>query len=167
MTDPVINIHQQQTHEFAPENSSRFGANMARMTSALGLEGIGCKFVTVQPGKRAYPFHNHLANDELFVILEGSGTYRLGDQEYSLAADDLCAAPRGGPDTAHQIINTGDAPLRYLAISTRNDPEIVEYPDSDKFAAIAIGSGSGFVDAHLRFIGRKENSMDYFEGEEL
>ncbi len=167
MTDPVINIYQQQAIGFAPENSNRFGASMASVSELLGLEGIGCNFLTVEPGKRAFPFHNHLANDELFVILEGSGTYRIGDRECPVETGDLCAAPRGGPDTAHQIINTGDGPLKYLAISTRNDPEIVEYPDSDKFAAIGIRPGPGFFDAHLRFIGRKENSMEYFEGEEL
>jgi uncharacterized cupin superfamily protein len=42
------------------------------------MAGLGAMFVTVAPGKRAFPFHNHLGNDEMFVILEGEGTFRFG-----------------------------------------------------------------------------------------
>ena len=41
-----------------------------------------------------------------------------------------------GPDYPHQIVNTSDAPLKYLSISTQERPEIVEYPDSGKYLAM-------------------------------
>jgi hypothetical protein len=56
----------------------------------------------------------------------GSGVYRFGDERL--------AAPRGGPDSAHQLTTIGEGDLKYLAISNMADPDVVEYPDSDKFA---------------------------------
>ena len=155
-----------QGFPMAPEGGSdRFGATVARVGEPLGLKGLGAMFVTVEPGKRAYPFHNHLGNDEMFVILEGEGTYRYGDGEHPVQAGDVCGAPRGGPDTAHQLINTGSSTLKYIGISTSNDPDVAEYPDSGKFAAMAIAPGKDFMHAHLKVIARREDGRDYWEGE--
>ena len=150
-----------------PEGGSeRFGASVAPLSDTFGMHGLGVMAITVPPGKRAFPFHNHLGNDELFVILEGTGSYRVGSETVPIKRGDVCAAPRGGPDTAHQIINSGDVPLRYVGISTRQDPDVVEYPDSGKFAAMAVWPGKNFISAHLKFVGRKDDSGDYWDGED-
>ena len=148
------------------EGMTRFGATLRQVGDHLGLEGIGCMHISVEPGKRAFPFHSHVGNDEMFVIISGKGAYRIGDEEIPVAAGAVCGAPRGGPETAHQLINTGAEPLTYLAISTQCDPDIVEYPDSGKFLAMAIKPGKDFMNAHLKFIGRKGSSLDYFDGED-
>ena len=67
--------------------------------------------------------------------------------------------PAGGPETAHQIINTGDVELRYLAVSTQESPEVCMYPDSGKYAVMVDGEG-GF-----RTVGRLEESLSYWEDE--
>ncbi|MEL6599968.1 MAG: hypothetical protein AAFR40_10630, partial [Pseudomonadota bacterium] len=74
--------------------------------------------------------------------------------------------PRGAAHTPDQIINTGDIPLKYLGISTSNDPDICEYPDSGKFSAIAIAPGQDFFSAHLNYVGRRDTAVDYFDGED-
>jgi uncharacterized cupin superfamily protein len=51
--------------------------------------------------------------------------------------------------------------LKYLSISTRESPEIVEYPDSKKFLAIA-GSGA---DVRFDVLQRADNTLDYWDGE--
>ena len=49
----------------APEGGSeKFGAEVSSFGADIGLTGLGAMQVTVQPGKRAFPFHNHLGNDE-------------------------------------------------------------------------------------------------------
>ncbi|MEM8787951.1 MAG: cupin domain-containing protein [Pseudomonadota bacterium] len=149
------------------QGSENFAATVASFGHKIGLKGLGVMYIQVDPGKRGFPFHNHLGNDEMFVILEGEGIYRFGDQEHPVKAGDVCGAPRGGPETAHQIINTGDKPLKYLGISTANDPDICEYPDSGKFAAIGIAPGTSFMDAHLRVVAKREDGRDYWEGEAL
>jgi uncharacterized cupin superfamily protein len=46
------------------------------------------------------------------------------------ASDVVFVAP--GPEYPHQMINTSDAPLKYLAISTKDASEVVEYSRSGK-----------------------------------
>ena len=165
MTKPVLNVGDAPGFAMSGGDGTVFAATVAQIGRAIGAGGLGAMYVVVEPGKRAFPFHNHLGNDELFVILEGTGTYRFGTGEYPVKAGDVCAAPRGGPDHAHQLINSGDAPLKYLGVSTMHDPDIVEYPDSGKFAAMAIAPGPDFFNAHLKVVGRREDSRDYWEGE--
>jgi len=168
MSKPVVCVADAPEFPMEPEaESTRFGATIRPLSSALGLDGLGIQHVTVEPGRRAFPFHNHLGNDEMFLILSGTGTYRYGETEHAVKAGDVCAAPRGGPDKAHQLVNTGTEPLVYYGISTRNDPDVVEYPDSGKFAAFAIAPGENFFTAHLRHVGKREDTRGYWDGEEL
>ena len=167
MTKPVVNLFEAERIKIGPRDSKNFGAEMSRFGPQLGLGEMGCSYYSVSPGKRAFPFHNHLGCDEAFVILDGEGVYRFGDEEFAVKKGDICGAPRGGPDHAHQLINTGASDLKYLAFSTKSDPEIVEYPDSGKFAAIAIKPGEGFMKAHMRFVGRRESGVDYYDGEKV
>jgi len=167
MSIPVVNAYDAPAFSNQPGDSDRFGALLAPLTGMLGMHGLGAMLIEVEPGHRAFPFHNHLGNDEMFFVLEGEGSYRFGDEEFPVRPGDICAAPRGGPETAHQLINTGTKPLRYLGISTLNDPDIVEYPDSGKFAALGIAPGPNFMEAHFKHVGRREDTRDYWEGEEL
>ncbi|MEL6599383.1 MAG: hypothetical protein AAFR40_07620, partial [Pseudomonadota bacterium] len=73
MAGPVLNIHDANGFPMAPEGATKTGATIAPIGRALGMTGLGCMYVQVEPGKRAFPFHNHLGNDEMFVILEGTG----------------------------------------------------------------------------------------------
>ena len=168
MTNPVKSLSDLDAFPLKPEGGSeRFGAEVASFGADIGLTGLGVMQVIVQPGKRAFPFHNHLGNDEMFVILEGEGTFRFGKETHEVKAGDVCGAPKGGPDTAHQLINTGTAVLRYLGVSTMKDPEVAEYPDSGKFGAFAVAPGKNFMSAHLKHIGKREDGRDYWEGEDL
>ncbi|MBB5514821.1 putative cupin superfamily protein [Rubricella aquisinus] len=166
MTSPVLNIADARGFDNDFGGSETFGARLAPMGDALGAKDLGVMYMEVQPGKRAFPFHNHHAKEEMFIILEGTGTYRFGEASHPIRKGDICSAPKGGQETAHQIINTGEVVLKYLSLSTKLDPDIVEYPDSGKFAALAIGEGNSFDTAHIRFIGRMEDTRDYLEGEE-
>jgi uncharacterized cupin superfamily protein len=96
----------------------------------------------------------------MFVILEGSGELRYGARRHPLRAGDIIACPIGGPESAHQIINTGTTELRYLGISTRSPAEVCEYPDSGKFGAFADDTSPPF-----RHLGRPGDARDYWEGE--
>jgi len=166
MPEPVVRIADEPPVDFAPPQSERFGAQLRHVGTRLGIPGLGCRHIELAPGKRAFPYHNHLGNDEIFVILAGSGTYRFGSNEYPIRAGDICGAPRGGTETAHQIINSGAEPLAYLAISTVQDPDICEYPDSRKFAAFAKGQGRDFATAYFRYVGREDTALEYFDGED-
>ncbi|MCW5715851.1 MAG: cupin domain-containing protein [Bauldia sp.] len=130
----------------------------------LGLQGLGASYNIVPPGKSSCPYHNHHIEDEMFVILAGEGSYRFGETLHAVKAGDVLGAPAGGPDRAHQLINTGRVPLVYLGISTNCTTEVVEYPDSGKFLVSSRAGRDAGVNP-LRFIGRTEASLDYWEGE--
>ena len=78
------------------------------------------------------------------------------------------ACPAGGPETAHQLINTSESmEMKYLAVATSRSPEIVEYPDSEKVGVLvpfpAAGDGTPTV---MRYIIRDQAGMaEYWEGE--
>lgn len=167
MTTPVAHLDEVPSFPNAPEGATRFGSVMAPLGAAIGARELGAMYMQVEPGKRAFPYHCHHGNEEMFVILEGEGTYRYGDTEHAIRAGSVCAARKGGPDTAHQIINTGTTTLKYLSISTKNDPDVCEYPDSGKFAAIAVGEGNDFATANLRSLHRVEDGLGYFDGEDI
>ncbi|MEO7246098.1 MAG: cupin domain-containing protein [Rubrivivax sp.] len=133
------------------------GVRLARGTAARKL---GASFDILAPGTCGCPYHLHHAQEEMFVILEGSGTLRVAGERLPLKAGDVIFIPPG-PAYPHQIINTSDAPLRYLSVSTMETPEICEYPDSGKYLA----EGSLQSDAPFEVIDRRGPSLDYWDGE--
>ena len=152
--------------ELTPEShGEKFAFRDARLGPMIGMRQLGCTLTVVPPGKRSCPFHSHRANEELFLILEGQGTLRYGTTERPVRAGDLIACPTGGPETAHQLLNTSEAELRYLALSTKIEPEICEYPDSDKVLAF-----DGFGDSRKQskldvMVHRSATGVDYWDGE--
>lgn len=167
MSAPIASLH---TLDFVPRPSeyvatdpataARFDASRAALGKALGLCKLGVNVTAVKPGKAAYPFHSHRANDELFLILAGRGELRLGGQRLAVNEGDLIGCPAGDASTAHQLVNTGEDELRYLAVSTLVDPEVCEYPDSGK-----IGAYCGVGDQGLMHLSRSADATDYWAGE--
>jgi uncharacterized cupin superfamily protein len=127
----------------------------ARLAAGSAAAKLGISIDIVAPGKRGCPYHLHHAQEEMFVVLEGEGTLRVAGERLPVKAGDVVFIP-AGPDYPHQFINTSNAALKYLSISTRERPEICEYPDSGKFMAWANG-----FDA----LQRHADPLDYWDGE--
>src|SRR5215204_3433434 len=100
-------------------DGDKFGYRRKQLGSSAGGEKLGCSLYEVPPGRRAWPYHYHLANEEAIYVLEGSGTLRLGEREVALSRGDYVAL-LVGETGAHQVINTTEAPLRYLCFSTND-----------------------------------------------
>jgi uncharacterized cupin superfamily protein len=143
-------------------NGQGFVADVAVIGPIIGAEKLGCSLVVVPPGKKAWPYHLQYANEEMFVIPEGSGMLRYEGKTYPVKAGDVIATPTG---KAHQLLNTSDQELRYLAISTMIEPDIAEYPDSRKRAMIA-GAPPGRRPYPLYVIVPNDAEADYWQGEE-
>ena len=133
----------------------------ARLAPGTAARKLGASFDIIAPGKRACPYHLHHAQEEMFVVIEGSGTLRVAGEMLPLVAGDVVFIPPGA-EYPHQIINSSDAPLKYLSISTRDMPEICEYPDSGKYMAWCNTpeGGEGFGASQ-----RAVNDLDYWDGE--
>jgi uncharacterized cupin superfamily protein len=162
---PVINIADVPLRDTS--HGDGFEAKVGSFGRTIGSTGIGVMLHVVPPGKKAFPFHAHHQTHELFVILEGEGTYRFGAETYPIKANDVVAAPTGGAEVAHQIVNTGTVPLKYLGISANPGGvgDVVEYPDSGKFA-VSSRYDRATGKSGLRYIGRQETTLDYWDGEE-
>ena len=165
MSKPILNI---DDVEFAHELShgERFEARIAPISPQLGAKKLAYNLTVVAPGKRAFPFHNHHTNEELFFILDGQGILRFGEQEHPVRKGDLIACPPGGPEVAHQLVNTGDGEVRYLAWSTALGTDVFQYPDSGKFGVMA-GRKPGMRPDQAPFAGfyAEDQKLDYWEGE--
>lgn len=166
MTRPIANIAELQMKH--SRKGSRFEARSGRIGGVTGMRQLGAQYIVVPPGKTGYPFHSHRNNEEMFIILEGEGTFRKGEDRWPVRAGDVISAVAGDASTAHQLTNTGSADLRYYAISTRNDPDICEYPDSGKFlVASNIPAGGGMMSAQFVLQGREKPLLDYWDGEDI
>ncbi|QAU25574.1 cupin domain-containing protein [Dyella sp. M7H15-1] len=146
------------------DNAHLYDRRYGEIASKIGARKLGYRLNVLAPGKRNCPFHSHRVEEEMFVILEGSGELRYGNQHYSIRAGHVIACPTGGPETAHQIINTGEVEMRYLALSNESEVEVCEYPDSGKYGVFANSDASG-APRPMRILGRPEDSLDYWDGE--
>jgi uncharacterized cupin superfamily protein len=135
---------------------TRDGATVARsrrdLATAAGSVRTGLKLVTVQPGKLGVAPHCHSAEEELFVVLEGSGELVLGDDAHPVRAGHVIARPPG-TGVAHTM-RAGLDGLTYLAYGTRVPNDICFYPRSGKVYFQGVG-----------VIGRIEQ-LDYWDGED-
>ncbi|HKJ00404.1 MAG TPA: cupin domain-containing protein [bacterium] len=151
--------------EWIVTEHGRFGAERKAFTAPAGGRQLGFSLYRVPPGKSAFPAHLHHANEEAIYVLSGSGTLRLGEQRHPVGPGDYIALPAGPP--AHQLLNTGVAPLEYLCVSTMIHPEVSEYPDSGKFG-VMTDSAPGGDKAQRRLSGfyKTADAVDYYEGED-
>jgi uncharacterized cupin superfamily protein len=101
----------------------------------LGAELIGGSMYEVGPGERQGPYHTHHGNEEWMIVLRGRPTLRTPEGERELTEGDVVCFVRGR-DGAHQVRNDTQTAIRVLMLSTLLAPDIVDYLDSGKVAAL-------------------------------
>jgi uncharacterized cupin superfamily protein len=135
---------------------TRDGATVARsrrdLGKAAGSVRTGLKLVTVPPGKLGVAPHCHSAEEEIFVVLEGSGDLILGEEEHPVRAGHVVARPPA-TGVAHTV-RAGLDGLTYLAYGTRVPSDVCFYPRSGTVFFRGVG-----------VIGRLAQ-LDYWDGED-
>ena len=162
---PSINVADVPLREQA--HGDKFAAKVGRIGPLIGSTGIGVHAdMVVPPGKRAFPFHVHHVTHELFVILEGDGRATASaPRPTRCRAGDVLAAPAGGPEVAHQIVNTGSTDAEVPRhVDRRRRPRWSSIPNSGKFAR-HLALRLGHPQAASATIGRTDGSLDYWDGE--
>lgn len=159
MVKPVINLDEVAFDDV--EENGIYTSSRATIGAHIGAKNLGYNLTVLPPGKVQCPFHSHHGQEEMFFILEGEGELRFGQERFPLRPHDVIACPPGGPEVAHQIINTGTTTMRYLSLSTMVDIESCEYPDSGKVSIVAGKPG----ERSLRKMFRAENVVDYYDRE--
>jgi uncharacterized cupin superfamily protein len=136
-----------------------------RLAAAADGEALGCSLYELPPGERAWPYHWHAGNEEAIYVLAGGGTIRLDGEREPLRAGDYVALPTG-ESSAHRVINDGDEPLRYLAVSTMSDPDVIRYPDSGKIGVFAGSPPGSEAPRSVHGYFREADAVDYWLGED-
>jgi uncharacterized cupin superfamily protein len=106
----------------------------------------------VPPGASVCPLHMHTAQWELFIVICGTGTVRIGDGTKTVVGvGDAFVQP---PGTAHQITNTGREDLVFQVIADNLPVDSTFYPESNKWQ----------IKPQRKLFRMQET--DYFNGEE-
>jgi uncharacterized cupin superfamily protein len=98
-------------------------------------------------------------------VLAGEGQVRLADATVAINAGDYLTFP-ADESGAHRVINDSDKPLRYLAFSTMEDPDMTVYPDSETFGVFVGSPPGGRGERTLHGYYRIADDVDYWEGDD-
>ena len=120
-----------------------WGAAFQCLTPSMRPRGgsLNVNRMTLAPHSGGVPFHHHRHEDEAFVILEGRGVFRYGEEPLREVGPGDCITCPAATGIAHQIANPFDEPLVYLAIGHFDPHEICEYPDTGKVLVRGLGVG--------------------------
>jgi uncharacterized cupin superfamily protein len=144
-----------------PREHPGFRCQRARLSRQAGSERLGLSLWDLPPGEAAYPYHHHLAEEELLVVLEGAPSLRTPEGWRDLEKGEVVAFLRG-EEGGHQLVNRTEETVRFLAFSTSGEPDIAIYPDSGKLGAFeTLPEGGG-----LRTIFRIDDAVEYHDGEQ-
>jgi uncharacterized cupin superfamily protein len=152
----IVNVDEAESEGEPDRGTTAFLATRERSTLA------GLHWEKLAPGRRNCVPHCHSAEEEVFVILEGTATLELwpsprseGEsmEEIEVRAGDVVARPPG-TRVSHSFIAGPDG-VTMLVYGTRDVNDVCFYPRSKKIFWRGIG-----------VIGRIER-LDYFDGEPL
>jgi uncharacterized cupin superfamily protein len=141
-----------------------YGGVVFDLASAAGSERTGLNWVALPPGEEGAPPHCHSLDEEIFIVLDGSGVlelwptpgaYRLNPdvekEVHHLRAGHVVSRP-AATRIAHYF-RAEDETFTLLAYGTRKANDIIYYPRSNKIHFRGVG-----------IIARLE-SLDYYDGE--
>lgn len=132
------------------------------LSNAVGASDLGCSLYELPPGNRSWPYHYHTANEEALYVLSGTGVLRTADGERELEAGDFAAFP-ANESGGHRIVNDSEEPLRYLLVSTMNEPDVTVYPEMDKFGVFAGAPPGSRDERSFHGYYRIDDEVDYWE----
>ena len=152
MTEAVVNLFEVETERDA-DDPDGYHTGYVRVGPLVGAERLGLSVYELSPGQSICPYHWEAGDEEWLIVLTGRPTLRTPDGERDLGAWEVVCFP-AGPDGAHKVTNRTEEPLRVAMLSTRREPAVSVYPDSDKVGVWPPGK-----------LFRLGDAVDYWEGE--
>ena len=92
--------------------SNQMGVLNTDLAKQLGAATLGARLWRLAPGQ-ASTRHRHMSQDELYVLLEGRGRVRIGDELLTL---EPLSALYVEADTVRQVFNDTDADALWLVV---------------------------------------------------
>ena len=156
----MSNIYEPQLEP--AEARAGFDHRRAQVGKQAGSDRLGAGLYEIAPGNATFPYHYHLGNEELLIVIQGRPHLRTPDGWRQLEEGEVVAFPVGERG-AHQVANRTDQPVRVLMVSEMRSPEITLYPDSGKVGAREHAPGSGREGLRSSF--HTSDGVDYWDGE--
>ena len=118
------------------------------LAKQLGASALGARMWRLEPGQ-ASTRHKHFTQEELYVLLEGEGRVRIGDNVLTMQPMDTLLVE---PDTVRQLFNDSDEDQLWLVVGAPQENitstlEMSEeqlrhmYPDGPKALPPELGGG--------------------------
>jgi uncharacterized cupin superfamily protein len=124
-------LHMLKIAEVAPFTYAFDGnikARMADIGRKIGSKAIGFAIQTVPPGCQSSRRHKHVFQEEILIIMSGSGLLHHAAERIAVGPSDcVCYLPED-PEP-HTFENTGSSDLVIWAFGNRCPHEICLYPD--------------------------------------
>ena len=92
------------------EEMKRFAAEKFQKVNLFDTERMFCDIYCFESGQEQAP-HKHVENDKIYFVLEGTGTFSVGDEFTECEPGTAIHCP---PDIDHGVVNTGDERLVVL-----------------------------------------------------
>jgi uncharacterized cupin superfamily protein len=110
-------------------------ARRKRLGAAASAVRLGVAIIDIDPGARSTPPHSHVDEDEVFLVLRGSGIswQSSGSKDvraYAVGVDDVLVHPSGGD--AHTLI-AGDDGLTVLVVAEGSRTGLTWLPRAKQF----------------------------------
>jgi uncharacterized cupin superfamily protein len=98
--------------------SNQMGVPNTDLARQLGATSLGARLWRLAPGQ-ASTRHRHRTTEELYLLLEGRGRARVGDDLLTVTAGDAFLVE---PETVRQLFNDTDADQLWLVVGA--PPEV-------------------------------------------
>ena len=143
--------------EAVERDGATVGRRIRNLGRAAGSRRTGMRLCDVLPGKLSAPPHCHSAEEEIFIVLRGTGELLLWDEggveEHAVRTGSVvCRLP--GTGVAHTF-RGGEDGLTVLMYGTREASDLCYYPRSGKVYFIGLG-----------LVARMGERLDYWDGED-
>ncbi len=109
---PARVLHAEDAH-WRPSN--QMGVLNTDLAKQLDGGPLTARFWLLEPGQ-ASTRHRHVAQTELYVVIEGTGRMRVADDGPLTLAPRSCVLVE--PDTVRQVFNDTDQPALWLVVGT-------------------------------------------------
>ena len=93
-----------------------FSTEKMKKVSLFDTANLFCDLYCLRPGQSQKP-HTHQGADKIYFVLEGRGTFVVGEEEKVLEAGEIVLAPSGA---VHGVTNHTPQPLNLLVVMAPN-----------------------------------------------
>ena len=149
---PVANLFDVET-TLDGDDPPGYETAYARVGQLVGGAALGGSVYILDEGQSVCPYHWEAGDEEWLLVLAGHPLVRTPEGEEELEPGDVVCFP-AGPEGAHKASNRHSEPARIVIFSTKNEPGVAVYPDSDKIGVWPPGK-----------LFRLGDAVDYWAGE--